>query len=62
MNVLTYAVDSPGETTQDRVQSLTDYLRIITDIESDARKKAQETRLELMKLKAPVAFCDDDDL
>ena len=62
MNVITYAVDAPGETTQDRVQSLTDYLRLITDIESDARKRADETRLELIKLKAPVAFCDDDDL
>ena len=42
MNVATYAVDAPGETIQERIASLVEHLRLITDIEIDARRKANE--------------------
>ena len=62
MNVLTYAVDAPGETIQERVIALANHLRLITDIETDARRKAEEIREELVKLKPDFCNCEDDEL
>jgi hypothetical protein len=62
MNVLTYAVDAPGETIQERVIALANHLRLITDIETDARRKAEEIREELVKLKPDFSNCEDDEL
>lgn len=62
MNVATYAVDAPGETIQERVVALANYLRLITDIETDARRKAEEIREELVKLKPEFNNCEDDEL
>jgi hypothetical protein len=62
MNVATYAVDEPGATTQDKIQSLRNWLNLITDIEVDARRKANEARKELEKLQEIEDSANDDEL
>ena len=62
MNVATYAVDAPGETIQERIASLVEHLRLITDIEIDARRKANEIRRELVKLEPDYSNVTDDEL
>lgn len=62
MNVATYAVDEPGATTQDKIQALRSWLNLITDIEVDARRKADEARREIEKLQEIDVSVDDDEL
>lgn len=61
MNVAAYAVDAPGETIQERVASLRNYLNLITDIETDARRQANEIRKDIEELEAPKLHEVSDD-
>ncbi len=61
MNVAAYAVDAPGETIQERVASLRNYLNLITDIETDARRQANEIRRDIEELEAPKLHEVSDD-
>lgn len=60
MNVLTYAVDAPGETIQEKVSRLKEYLRICTDIEVDARRQADEARKEIESLSSMDDVSDEE--
>lgn len=63
MNVAAYAVDAPGETIQERLASLRNYLSLITDIETDARRQANDIRRDIERLEAPeLAEVSDDEL
>jgi hypothetical protein len=63
MNVAAYAVDSPSETIQERVASLRNFLNVVIDIESDARRKANEIRKDIEQLEAPkLEEVNDDEL
>ena len=63
MNVATYAVDSPSETIQERLASLKNYLNFVTDIETDARRQANEIRRDIEQLEAPkLDEVSDDEL
>lgn len=63
MNVAAYAVDSPSETIQERLTSLRNFLNVIMDIESDARRKADEIRKDIEQLEAPkLEEVNDDEL
>lgn len=60
MNVLSYEVDQVGLSTQDRIQSLLDLVRLATDVEVDARRQADEARNEIAKLKLIQESSDDE--
>lgn len=63
MNVAAYAVDSPSETIQERLASLKNYLNFVTDIETDARRQANEIRRDIEQLEAPkLDEVSDDEL
>lgn len=60
MNILSYEVDQVGVSTQDRIQSLLDLVRLATDVEVDARRQADEARNEIAKLKLIQETSDDE--
>ena len=60
MNILSYEVDQVGLSTQDRIQSLLDLVRLATDVEVDARRQADEARNEIAKLKLIQESSDDE--
>jgi hypothetical protein len=60
VNVLSYEVDQVGLSTQDRIQSLLDLVRLATDVEVDARRQADEARNEIAKLKLIQESSDDE--
>ena len=63
MNIATYAVDLPSETIQERLSSLRNFLNVTIDIESDARRKADEIRKDIEQLEAPkLEEVNDDEL
>jgi putative lipoic acid-binding regulatory protein len=63
MNIATYAVDLPSETIQERLTSLRNFLNVTIDIESDARRKADEIRKDIEQLEAPkLEEVNDDEL
>ena len=60
MNILSYEVDQVGLSTQDRIRSLLDLVRLATDVEVDARRQANEARNEIAKLKLIQESSDDE--
>ena len=60
MNILSYEVDQVGVSTQDRIKSLLDLVRLATDVEVDARRQADEARNEIAKLKLIQETSDDE--
>jgi len=60
VNILSYEVDQVGLSTQDRIQSLLDLVRLATDVEVDARRQADEARNEIAKLKLIQESSDDE--
>jgi len=58
-----YAPDTLGVTVQDRIRSLEQWRNLCIDVETDARRKADQASEDIRRLKKPsIEEAQDDEL